>query len=232
MKAVLFDCDGTLIDSEHAHYLSWKQALVDLGSDLEKDEYRQHAGKSPHITADLIGKKIGHDCPEGLLKRKIDHYQVHSPSLLTPIEPTVNFLKELAAKKEQLGIKIGVCSAGGTESIAFHLRHLGIDHLLDIVLSGRDDLSDYSDPEGVNKPKPYIYLHAAKLLGISPAECVVIEDSAPGATAAVTAGCFTIAIPNDYTRNQDLSHAHLRLDSLSGITPTQFFQKIELLLKA
>ena len=76
---------------------------------------------------------------------------------------------------------------------------------------------DYSDPEGVNKPKPYIYLHAAKLLGVSPEGCVVIEDSPPGIAAGVSAGCFTIAVPNDCSRHQDLSEAHLCLESFSNM---------------
>jgi beta-phosphoglucomutase-like phosphatase (HAD superfamily) len=145
---------------------------------------------------------------------------------LPPIAPTVKFLKTLLQEKESLGLKIGVCSAAKKEEILAHLQHLGLEGKLDIVLSGQEDLVGYSDPEGVNKPKPYIYLHAMKLLGVSPSQCVVIEDSAPGVRAGVDAGCFTIAVPNDYTCFHNLSHAHLRIESFADITPVLFFQMV------
>lgn len=106
------------------------------------------------------------------------------------------------------------------------MKHLGIEDLFDVILSGHDDLIDYSDPEGVNKPKPYIYLHAAKLLNVSPTECVVIEDSMTGIISSKTAGCITIAIPNRFTEMQDLSAATLRMESLSAISVEGFLQMV------
>jgi beta-phosphoglucomutase-like phosphatase (HAD superfamily)/N-acetylglutamate synthase-like GNAT family acetyltransferase len=224
VKAVLFDCDGTLVDSEGAHYLGWKKALIELGHDLTPDDYTPLVGKSAETNAQLLAKKAGQTDIDFILKVKREHYKFLLERGMPAIEPTVNFLKQLAEKKEQLGLKIGVCSAAKKREILTHLRHLGIDHLLDIILSGQEDLDEYSDPDGVNKPKPYIYLHAMKLLGLSPADCVVIEDSAPGVTASILAGCLTIAIPNHYTRLHDLSHAHLRLESFSGIDIPRFFE--------
>ena len=120
----------------------------------------------------------------------------------------------------------GVCSAAKKGEILAHLASLQIDHLLDIVLSGQEDLVGYFDPDGVNKPKPYIYLHAMKQLGVEPADTVVIEDSAPGVAAGVAAGCFTIAIPNDYTRNHEFSDADLQLESLKDIDVSGFLQTV------
>jgi beta-phosphoglucomutase-like phosphatase (HAD superfamily) len=146
---------------------------------------------------------------------------------IPPIEATVTFLKRLASEKGTRGIKIGVCSAAGKQTILSHLKHLKIDHLIDLVLSGREDLGEYADPEGVNKPKPYIYIHAMKELKVSPEECVVIEDSSPGVTAGVRARCYTIAIPNEYTKRQDLSQAHWALDSFSNMDVTLFLKKLQ-----
>ena len=91
---------------------------------------------------------------------------------------------------------MGLASASPKDEILLNLQQHQIEHLFDVIISGKDDLSEYNDPEGVNKPKPYIYLHAAKLLDISPQQCVVIEDSRSGVTAGVDAGCFVIAVPN------------------------------------
>ncbi len=227
VKAVLFDCDGTLVDSEYAHYMGWKQALNDLGSDLILEDYYQYAGKSAETNAKLLAEKMGRNCADDLLKRKTEYYRGLCKTGLPPIQNTIAFLKSLASKKDSLGIKIGVCSASRKEEILSHLKHLEIDHLFDVVLSGQGDLHEYSDPEGVNKPKPYIYLHAMKLLGVSPSETVVIEDSASGATAGVSAGCFTIAVPNNYTKHHDFSHTHWQLDSFSEIEVADFLNKVE-----
>ena len=97
---------------------------------------------------------------------------------------------------------------------------------IDYIVSGHEDLTEYHDPEGVNKPKPYIYLQAAKKLGVTPSECIAIEDSGPGIQSAADAGCYTVAIPTEYTAQHDFSHAHLLLNTLSGIDIETFFKKI------
>lgn len=226
IKAVIFDCDGTLVDSEYAHYLSWKHALNVLGNDLNLGEYYQYIGNSAQTNAKLLAEKIGHDSPDNILKMKRKYYERLCQAGLPSIASTVNFLKCLGEKKEALGIKIGVCSAARKGEILAHLRHLEIEHLLDIVLSGQEDLDGYVDPEGVNKPKPYIYLHAMKKLGVSSENMVVIEDSASGATASVSAGCFTIAVPNDYTKHHDLSHAHLTIKSFENLNVDDFLEMV------
>ena len=226
VKAVLFDCDGTLVDSEYAHYLCWNKALHDLGSDLSHEEYFHYVGNSEATVAALLSQERGYNSSDALLMAKMNYYRELCKAGIPPIEPTVDFLKRLAQEKEARGIKIGVCSASSKQTIISHLKHLKIDHLIDLVLSGREDLGEYVDPEGVNKPKPYIYIHAMKELNVSPKESVVIEDSSPGVTAGVRARCYTIAIPNEYTKRQDLSQAHWTLDSFSNMDVDTFLKKV------
>lgn len=82
------------------------------------------------------------------------------------------------------------------------------------------------DLEGVNKSKPYIYLHAAKLLGFAPQECVAFEDSSPELTAAVRAGLITFAVPNHYTKKQDFSEAEFVISSSTELDLEDFLQKV------
>ncbi len=224
IKAIIFDCDGTLVDSEYAHYLSWRHALQLQGGDLTLEEYAFYVGKTVQANARLLAEKIGSNAPHKIIEDKRAYYDVLQNAGLPAIQPTVDFVLALAKEKERYGIKLGCASAARKPGILTNLKHLKIDHLFDIVLSGQDDLSDYTDPEGVNKPKPYIYLQAAKLLRLKPEECLVIEDSQSGVTAGVQAGCLTIAIPNDFTRKQDLSHSHLQLDSLDFLSLEEFLQ--------
>jgi beta-phosphoglucomutase-like phosphatase (HAD superfamily) len=162
IKAILFDCDGTLVDSEWAHYTGWKKALNDFGSDLSVEEYCPYVGKSAQINALLLAESKGIDLVDldHFFTIKTDYYLQLCEAGVAPIAPTVAFLQKLVEEKHRLGLKIGVCSAARREHILIHLKNLQIDHLFDIVLSGQEDLTDYSDPEGVNKPKPYIYQHA------------------------------------------------------------------------
>lgn len=229
IKAIIFDCDGTLVDSEYSHYLSWRYALESRQSGMEHDEYFHYIGNSAELNAKLLAAKIGDGiCPEGILADKRRHYDFLRQAKFPAIQNTVDFVHIVAKEKSNSGLKLGVASAGRTDEIHLNLKNLGIHHYFDIVVSGEDDLHDYDDPEGVNKPKPYIYLHTAKQLNVSPSQCVVIEDSRAGVTAAKDSGCFTIAIPNAYTRRQDLSHAHLKLDSLKSVTFQEFCKMVGL----
>jgi HAD superfamily hydrolase (TIGR01509 family) len=224
IKAIIFDCDGTLVDSEEAHLSAWQQTLQNRGADLTLEQRIFYTGKTTHVIAKHIAESIGSDCPEAIIAEKRVHYKELHKRGLPPIEATVDFLKRLAKEKERLGLKLGVASAGIKSDILDSLKHLGIEDLFDVVLSGQDDLTDYTDPEGVNKPKPYVYLHAAKLLNVLPEECVAIEDSSTGVASSTAAGCITIAIPNRHTEMQDLSAATFKMESLSGIGVDEFLQ--------
>ena len=224
-KAIIFDCDGTLVDSEYAHFLSWRSALQRHGGDLVLEDYiSSYAGnpyeKNAKLLADKIGKK---NVVSQIIADKIIDFDELLKNGLPPIEATVDFVHRVAWEKKKMNLKIAVASAARRKDILSHLNHLGIAHHFDEIISGEDDLDHYSDPEGVNKPKPYIYLHAAKQLNVEPQHCIAIEDSNPGVTAAVVAGCYTIAIPNFYTQSQDFSLADKILPTLTGITIEEFF---------
>lgn len=135
-----------------------------------------------------------------------------------------DFMKRLAKEKENLGLKLGIVSKVSKSETSSNLRNLGIEDLFDLILSDHDDLKNYTNPEGIDKS--ISYLNAMKTLGIFPAQCVVIVDSATRVNAGTFAGCFTIAVPNINTRDQDFSDAHLRLESLGDISVDHFFYMI------
>jgi beta-phosphoglucomutase len=222
IKAIIFDCDGTLVDSEESHLSAWQKVASNFTSSLSQDDYIQFVGGSDSSLSKILAKRIGHDSPDTLLIQKRDYFLESLNVGLPPIIETVKFVKDLFNERESHGLKLAVASAALKYEVLTNLKTLGFENLFDIVLSGHDDLGDYSDPEGVNKPKPYIYLHAAKLLGILPSECIVIEDSHTGVAAGVNAGCFTVAIPNAFSKTHDLSRAALKLDSFSGLTVKSF----------
>ena len=233
IKAIIFDCDGTLIDNGIESFLKWQHALKCQGYELNADEFWDFMNKNQLVGAsgvnDIIVKHccelLGRECANEILKDKKAAEKMHQTYEFPPIEPTINFLHALGKEKEDMGLKLGLASANTKEHVLRVLKRLNVEQYFDVIICG-DDLTDYCDPEGINKPKPYIYLQAAKLLGLHPEQCAAIEDSRTGISSAFSAGCIAIAIPNAYTAQQDLSHAHLKMISFADVTPTDFLLTI------
>ncbi|MCH9621647.1 MAG: Phosphoglycolate phosphatase [Chlamydiia bacterium] len=224
IKAVVFDCDGTLIDNGISYYLMSQYAMKKQGYDLSQEEFWAFMNEHKLVgNPDIVDKVLnffcdllGRECKKELLgdldviSRKIaeENFPV--------VEPTVAFLKELRVSHTHL--KFAVASAGPKEHVLKNLRRHNLEDHFDVIISGMADLKHIKDPTGVNKPKPYIYLHVAEKLGVLPQECLVIEDSSTGVEAAKKAGCVVIAIPSIATKAHDLSLADTKLESLSDIS--------------
>lgn len=226
MKAIIFDCDGTLVDSEMMHYLSWMYALKKHGSDITMEEYFIFVGTPIDKTCHFLAKKIGKNCAEELRRDKHAFFKALLQEGIAPIEDTLAFLHKLVNEQKRLKYKLAIASGAAHEEISLYLRHLNIENVFDLVLSGKDDLGHYNDPEGTNKPKPYIYLEAAKLLGVDPSDCVAIEDSYTGVMASTKAGCITVAIPNAFSLTHDFSASHLLISSLNTYSVDQFLRDV------
>jgi beta-phosphoglucomutase-like phosphatase (HAD superfamily) len=223
-KAVIFDCDGTLVDSEHFHYQAWNDVLKKHGKSFSLEEYYPCVGNPTEVISERLAKKFGIGPAHEIGRDKLSRFHELQRSGMPPIRATVDFIHRLV--QEKLGLKLAVASAVAREEIFAHLKNLKIDGFFDAVVSGIDDLGSYNDPEGVNKPKPYVYLETAKILGVAPSECIVIEDSHVGVTAGVKAGCFTVAVPNLFSRRQDFSKAHMKIESFGGVAAAAFLDAV------
>jgi HAD superfamily hydrolase (TIGR01509 family) len=222
---IIFDCDGTLIDSEQTYFLSWQEALKVRGASMTLDEYTTYAGHSGAHISKKLHDKLNIDSADAILEDARKAFQIHS-HLIPPIERTLKIVRQLAAQKQELGIKMGVASAASQIQLIHNLNRFGLIEYFDTIISGKDDLHEYSDPEGTNKPKPYIYLHTAKQLGLHPSRCIAFEDSGPGVKAAVSAGLLTFAVPNHVTQQHDFSEAHFTIDFSEEIDLQELLQKI------
>lgn len=237
IKAIIFDCDGTLIDTEKVQYLAWVHAFQKQGHNLTKIQYAHWnflsgLPKANVMIAELGTEILGHDCKQVLLKDMYDFCEAYYEKGWPPIKDTINFLHQIAKEKNKLGLQIGLASGNSKYNILRHLRCLGIEKYFDVIVSGHDDLGDYVDSDGKNKPKPYVYLEAAKQLKLDPKQCVAIEDSNVGVVSAVTAGCITVAVPNVFTTSHDLSRANLIINSFSGTSVDEFLQMLTNFSKA
>lgn len=211
-EAIFFDMDGVLVDTEELKFQAWQEALKSkLGLDVTLAEYIPLVGLSSEAILNQILKskpdlaQTTIDKPS-LINYKNTLYKAKQAQGVPAIPNTVALLKNLLKRKQQYQVKIGIVSSASHSEILKNLEFIGIDvKSLDAVASGDDDLKDIVDPEGTNKPKPYIYQKIATILKVNPENCVVFEDTNAGVIAAHLAKMRVYAIPNLFTKDHDFS---------------------------
>lgn len=211
IKAVIFDCDGILVDSEGIKYEAWKRVLQSRGIDLTHEKYQVLAGLSGLSILSHLEKELRIHLDPKIINEKDDLYKEMQREGIKPIGPMLSAFQWVKEKHNAKELMLGVASSASKSEIIYNLTCLKICDDFDIILSGKEDLKHYNDPKGVNKPKPYIYMEAALRLGVKTSECLVIEDSEAGVSSAKNAGCKVIAVPNDWTIRQNFEKADLIL---------------------
>ncbi|MCB1118591.1 MAG: HAD family phosphatase [Chlamydiia bacterium] len=199
--AIIFDCDGVLVDTEYLKFLAWQETLAAHGVPFTIEDYKPLVGHSTSKILQLINENKHVSLPSGIVEQKKQTYRQLQVTGVLPIRPMVEFVHALK------GFKLALASSAAHEEIRVNLQQIGLQDAFAVIVSGHDDLENYKDPEGTNKPKPYIYIEAAKQLQVLPENCLVFEDTQAGVEAAAGAGMTVIAIPNQLTLNQDFSKA-------------------------
>ncbi len=214
--AVIFDCDGVLIDSEGAKFKAWQQALKDDEVEFKLAHYEPLVGLDSEGILDAISKQYPDKYLSNDLIDKKNRIYRSLQSKNKPIKDTVRFLKKIAQQKSYKGLKIALVSSASQTEIRENLDKLKINNLFDVVVSGKDDLTHIQDPTGINKPKPYVYQEALSQLQVDPSRVVVFEDTSAGVMAAHAAGLKVIALLNQFTQYQDFSKADVVVNRLQG----------------
>ena len=226
IKAVIFDCDGVLVDTEYLKFLAWQQALASVDIDLFIEEYKMVTGHSSKKIHEMLQEIKSLAIPQEVIHLRRVKYQELQAQGVPPIKETIEFARHLSQNRDILGIKLGVASSAPMNEILLNLKHIGLEREFDLIISGSDDLGSYTDGDGKNKPKPYIYLEISKRLNISPEHCLVFEDTEAGIAAATAAGMIAIAIPNWMTKEQNFSKANKVINSISE-SPVELSKSLE-----
>lgn len=208
LKALIFDFDGLIVDTEMPEYLSWREVYEANGAVLTMKDWLVAVGAVGAFDprAELEKRTgVAFDWPVIDMERrqKLTHCQ-----LAQPILPGV---RELMKRGRELGYRIGVTSNSTAPWVEGGLERLGLRGLVDAVRT----VETVSRP----KPAPDVYLALLADLGgnvdFDPTHTLVFEDSAPGIHAAKAAGLTVIAVPSALTRQQDLSMADETVESLA-----------------
>ncbi|MFE2048236.1 HAD family hydrolase [Streptomyces sp. NPDC059459] len=183
--SVIFDLDGTLVDSEPNYYEAGRRTLTEYGvPDFGWADHEGYVGISTRETVADWRRRYGLRAPvEELLAVKNRHYLELARTSVRAY-PQMRAFVELLADH---GVPLAVASGSSPEAIAAILARTGLDAWLRTVVS--------ADEVAEGKPAPDVFLEAARRLGADPGDCVVLEDAAPGAAAAHAAGMRCIAVP-------------------------------------
>ncbi|MBB5336137.1 HAD superfamily hydrolase (TIGR01509 family) [Pectinatus brassicae] len=217
MKAVIFDMDGVIVDSEAFHIKIKMQTLQEYGIEAQAKDCVPYAGRSSKaFFTDFVKKSKKNIAIEEIVARKhtLTTEYIQSGKEIKPVAGAIELIKELYAHK----IPLALASSSVRTNIETFLKKFGVYECFSVVLSGAEL------PE--SKPNPAIYLQAAEKLGFKPEDCAVIEDAHAGVVAAKRAGNYCIAFNNPFYENcmADLSAADMMVDSLLELSAEQIKQ--------
>lgn len=206
VAALLFDFDGTIMDSETAVFEAYRRLYEEHGHELRLDEWASGIGTLGGFdpVSDLearLGREIDRAVLEG--RSWEDIAAAGEPGL----RPGVGRYVEEARRR---GIALGIVSSNDRAWVDRHIGRLGVGDVWDAILTADGD-------EGRAKPSPDLYVDALAALGVTASEAVAIEDSPNGITAAKAAGVFCVAAPNEVTASLDLSAADVVVRSLDDL---------------
>jgi HAD superfamily hydrolase (TIGR01509 family) len=203
IKAIIFDFDGTILDTETPEFQAWTELYQEHHQTLDI----QHWGVG--IGTWGAFDPIAH--LEELTAQTFDHAIVHArirPRVLELIRAS-SLLPGVLATLDQaktMGLRVGLASSSGNEWIYGWLKHYALEEWFEVVKT-KDDVK-------MVKPDPELYLAAANALNLEPQVCVAIEDSPNGSIAALTAGMHTIAVPNQITQYLEFPKGVHQISSL------------------
>jgi HAD superfamily hydrolase (TIGR01509 family) len=204
MTAVIFDCDGTLVDSEPLARTAWAQTLEPYGYAVTDADAEATVGLPFPRTHAYFAERVE-------LPGAAEIWTAYSGTLFALIDDQlVTFDDALAAVRElrERGILLGVASSSPRERLHRTLARAGLLGAFDVSVAG-DEVAN-------GKPAPDMFLLTAERLGVAPADCIVIEDSPPGVQAGLAAGMHTLAVCRVPGTEATLTAADRVVDFLSA----------------
>jgi HAD superfamily hydrolase (TIGR01509 family) len=182
MTAVIFDCDGTLVDSEPLARTAWARTMEPYGYAVTDADAEATVGLPFPRTHAYFAERAA-------LPGVDEVWTAYSGTLFALIDDELVAFDDAVDSARELrrrGIPVGVASSSPRERLHRTLQRAGLLDAFDVTVAG-DEVTN-------GKPAPDMFLLAAERLGVAPADCIVIEDSPPGVQAGVAAGMHTIGV--------------------------------------
>jgi HAD superfamily hydrolase (TIGR01509 family) len=211
-RAVIFDLDGVLIDSERVALAAIARILAEAGIVRSVDDLRPLCGHGRSHLLDYLDACTGSDGRGEHLARACRE-AIEEHVNVGDMQPFPGAERAVAAAKDA-GLLVAVASSSGRRRVDGEMKGTDIAARLDALVTGEEVVR--------SKPDPQIFLTAARRLGVEPEACVVVEDSLAGITAARRAGMRVIALAQTFAAH-DLGEADLVLPDIAAL-PTALFE--------
>jgi HAD superfamily hydrolase (TIGR01509 family) len=208
IKAIIFDFDGLILDTEITMFQAWQEIFQTYGLSLSMQEW-----------AGFLGHSADPEEPYAILnnhlKKPVDRESIRAKRVLRETELLLSQkalpgVESLIHEAKRSGIKVAIASSSDRYWVTKYLNQLDLIHYFDVLKCAED--VDHT------KPEPDLYIAALEALGIASDEAIALEDSINGVKAAKAAGIFCVAVPNLITKNIRIEQADIVLDSLMGIS--------------
>jgi HAD superfamily hydrolase (TIGR01509 family) len=214
LRAVLWDMDGTLVDSEKLWDISMHALFAKLGGVMTPELREASVGGSADTVIRLIYTDLGLELEPGAMAESADWLHEYTGELFERGLPWCSGAREMLDALSAAGVPMALVTNTRRDLTERALNSIG-RHYFSVSVCG--------DEVAHAKPAPDIYRRAAELLGLEPGECLAVEDSVTGAAAAEAAGCPVLVIPNEVVvpgsprRRHENSLSELDVDDLRGI---------------
>lgn len=179
--ALIFDCDGTLVDSAPVYLRAWTEALGTSGKPLEEAWYRARYGFSEEVLMDAFEEKHALQLDRTRVVDRMRRAYLANIAALTECGSVAGIVRRTHGT-----LPLAVASGGPRQIVHASLEHLGLARFFDAIVT--------LDEVGIPKPAPNIFLRAAAELDVNPQACLVFEDSDTGLDAARAAGMQAIDV--------------------------------------
>ncbi|MBN1937329.1 MAG: HAD family hydrolase [Anaerolineae bacterium] len=211
IRALIFDFDGLIVDTESADYQTWR-ALYDAHG-VHLDMARWNSGIGSYDTFDpydYLAEQLGQPVDREVIRAE---HRALLDALMIDAVPLPGVLDWIAGAQRS-GLRLGIASSSSHRWVEGFLAQLGLREPFQVICCN-DDVER-------TKPDPALYRLALERLGVPPGHAVALEDSPNGVRAAKAAGLYCIAVPNPMTRGLDFDGHDLRLDSLADLSLDRF----------
>ena len=212
--AVLWDLDGTIVDTSEPHFISWRDTLDEIGINYSRDDFRTVFGVNNAGGLKLLyGDRISPELRRALGEKKELIFLELIRKGLEPLPGVLEWLEKL----QNWGVKQAIASSAPMGNIDALVDGLGIRQYFEAIVSGAELLP---------KPNPDVFLKAASELGVPAERCMVFEDAVAGVNGALNAGMRCVALQTSNSA-EGLQAANLLLKDLTDLSEEMFLRLIE-----
>jgi HAD superfamily hydrolase (TIGR01509 family) len=203
-RHVVFDLDGIIVDSEPTHERATDEYLAGLGTTVDRALRDAMMGRRVRDLTDAIAARLSRPPDEVFAEREAIFWRLLGSDGVQAMPGLHGAIASLVGA----GLALAVATSGTRAYVDHVLERLGVREAFGVVVSGEDVVH--------GKPDPETYLRAAALLRADPRDCVALEDTFHGVTAARAAGMHAVAIPNPLTAGMDFHAADAVLPDLEA----------------